>query len=99
MAFTEDMDPFFNGNDFALEAVITLNDNSTRKLNVIFDEATDRVDLYDQNIEANVPTVTCKTSDLTGVKTRKQLTVSGKTFSIERIAHDGTGVSTIYLKN
>lgn len=92
----EDLNDFFD--DFAVEAAITLNDSSVRTINVIFDEATAGVDLYSQNIEANVPTVTAKTSDLTGVKTRNQISFLSKTFSIERISHDGTGISTVYLK-
>ena len=99
MAFTEDLDKFFSIAEFAVEAVITLPDASTRSINVIFDEGTDRVSLFEQNIESNVPQFLAKTSDLAGVKTRNQVAIGAKNFSIERIAHDGTGVSTVYLKN
>lgn len=95
--FTENLNDFFD--DFAVPAVVTLPDSTTRTIEVIFDEATERVDLYSSNVEANVPTATAKTSDLEGVKTKRPIVIGGKNFTIERIAHDGTGISTIYLKN
>lgn len=96
--FTENLNDFFDEEEFAVSAVVTLPDSSTRSIKVIFDQATERVDLYSQNIEANIPTCMAKTSDLSGVKTKRQIVVDGKTFLIERISHDGTGISTIYLK-
>ena len=99
MAFTEDFGVFFNESDFAVGATITLQTGATRQIKIIFDAVTQNVSLYDTNIEANTPNFQCQSSDMAGVKTRvSTIAINGKTYTIERIEPDGTGVSTVYLK-
>lgn len=99
MAFTENLDQFFDTDDFAVSAVITLSDASTRAINVIFDSPTQSVDIYDVEIEADAPFLRCKTSDLAGVKNNDTVSVNSQIYKIKKITNDdGTGVSLIYLK-
>lgn len=98
MAFTEDLGVFFDESDFAVQAAITLPNNSVRVISVIFDATTQGIQLYDSNIEADTPSFQCKTSDLTGVKTGNQVVIENKTYAVGRKEPDGTGVTTVYLK-
>ena len=99
MAFTEDLDLFFDDDDFAVSAVI--NTTPQRTIKAIFSTPTDSVALYEQAIEAPAPFLHCKTSDVSGVRSGKganTATVAGTSYKIERIEHDGTGTSRLYLK-
>lgn len=98
MAFTEDLSQFFETDDFAVEAVITLPDSSLRTVKTIFNTPSQSVEIYDTNIESDAPNLTVKTADLTGVKTRNSINVGGTDYLIEHISHDGTGVSTLFIK-
>lgn len=96
--FVENLDNFFT--DFAEAAEITLSNNSVIQLKVIFDSPTENVELYDSNIEANAFFVTVKTSDIQVVKKRNtiKLLERNKTYSIENIRDNGTGLSYLDLK-
>lgn len=100
MAFTEDLSVFFDTKTgFADDAVINLSPTGTRRVKVIFNTPTQSVQIFDSSIEADAPNLQVETSDLTGVrKGRETITVRGRTYSIEKIADDGTGLSTLYLK-
>lgn len=99
MAFTEDFAVFFDQDDFATSATINFQSGASREISVIFDAVTQGATLYEAAIEANTPNLQCQSSDLIGVKTKKDtIIITGKSYIIERIEPDGTGVSTVYLK-
>jgi hypothetical protein len=91
--FTEDLSQFFADKDFAVSAKI-----GSKVIDVIFDSPTHSVDIFDTSIEADSPRLSCKTADLNGVKRGQSITVDNKTFKIEKITDDGTGISYLYLK-
>lgn len=98
MAFTEDFSVFFSNKDFAVEAKITLPNNSTRNISVIFDKQIQTVELLDSTIAANTPNFLCKTEDLSGVKRGNSVLINSVNYSIERMESDGTGTSTVLLR-
>jgi Phage Head-Tail Attachment len=91
--FDENLSQFFADKDFAVKAKI-----GSKTFDVIFDSPTHSVDIFDTSIEADSPRLSCKTSDLNGVKRGQSVIVDNKTFKIEKITNDGTGVSYLYLK-
>lgn len=98
MAFVEDLDVFFETDDFAVEAVITLSDASTRGVNVIFETPSQAVDIYDSAVVDDMPMLRIKTINLENVRRGDQIEVESKNYIIERMIDDGTGVSSVYLK-
>lgn len=98
MAFTENLDQFFSTDDFAVEAVFTLSNASTRTVKVIFDTPSQNVEIYDTDIEADAPFLRCKTSDVVGIE-NGTVTVNGNVYKVKKVTKDdGTGVSLVYLK-
>ena len=94
--FNEDLSLFFDEKDFAVEAILNLG-TSTRSIKAIFETPTQSVEIYDTAIEADAPRVTCRTQDLTGIKRGHAVTVQNQSYKIEKISHDGTGLSFLYL--
>lgn len=97
MAFTEDLSVFFDTDDFAVEAIFNLTPSGTRTVNVIFNTPSQEVRIYDQTIESDAPFLTCRTSDLATIPNRGTVTIDAVAYTIGKIVHDGTGVSTVYL--
>lgn len=99
MAFTEDLTPFFDTNDFAVEATIKNPDNSTlRTANVIFDDGRQNAGLLNAGIEVPNTTMRCKTADLASVTHNHKVTIGATTYRIINRQDDGTGVSTVALQ-
>jgi hypothetical protein len=95
MAFTEDLSQFFSEDDFAVSATFNLKAGGTRNASVIFNSPTQGVQIFDTEIEADAPFLTCQTVDLIGVS--KSVTTGGKTYAIKKIVDEGTGTSSVYL--
>ena len=99
MAFTEDLNQFFDTDDFAVEAVINMPLAATRNVKVIFNTPSQSVQIYDTSIQYDAPNCQIKTSDLSGVKqNRDTILINAVTYKIELIIHDGTGISTLQLQ-
>jgi hypothetical protein len=98
MAFTENLASFFDLEGFAINATLKLANSSTREIKAIFETPTQSVEIFDSSIEADSPRLTCKTTDLAGFKKGGEITVNSKLYIAERVSHDGTGVSYIFLK-
>jgi hypothetical protein len=90
MAFTEDLSPFFDTDEFAVSALW----NGTTTVPVIFDNA------YDEGIgmAALLPIVTGKAADFPGVAAGQTLLINGVTYKIDTPQPDGTGLVTLILK-
>ncbi len=99
MAFEENLSLFFDAEQgFAITATLKLADNSLREIKAIFETPTQAVEIYDSSVESDSPRLTCQSADLAGFAARGEVTVNGTTYKAERIAHDGTGISHIFLK-
>jgi hypothetical protein len=100
MAFTEDLSPFFDTDDFAVSAVIKTAAGATvRTINVILTSALAALQLLGAEALTSEPSVLCKTSDLSGVVVNDyKLTVGAVTYRITDRKDDGTGVSTLQIR-
>lgn len=96
MAFTENLNQFFDTDDFAVSAVI--NTNPSRTINVIFETPTEETEIYNTAIESNAPFLQCKTSDLSGVSRTNTVAIAGTVYKIGLIRHSGSGTSLVFLK-
>jgi len=97
MAFPENLDQFFDTDDFAVQAIINTSP-TPRTINVIFESPTEGVQMYETAVESDAPFLKCKTSDLSGVTRSNTVTVNAVVYKIGKIAQDGNGTSKIYLK-
>lgn len=97
MAFVEDLSPFFALTDFGVSAAITRGAVPVVTCNVIFDQPTQPIGIYEQEVEEALPRATGRTADLDAVRRGDRVTVSAVAYRIERIRHDGTGVTVLHL--
>lgn len=98
MAFTEDLSPFFDVDDgFAVEAEFARGATLLKTCNVIFDDPTHEVSLYEQGVEERAPTLRAKSADVATIKRGDIATVNAVDYRVERIHADGTGITIIYL--
>ncbi len=98
MAFTEDLAQFFEPKDFAVVAVFTRAGVPVSTTNVIFDDAAQSVSLYETSVEEAAPFLLAPTAVVAPVKRKDAVAVNGANFIVERLHPDGTGLTTIYLK-
>jgi len=83
MAFVEDLDYFFNTDDFAEIGVYTPFGGSPVNINLIFDDEHEyqRVDTG-VDIEATTPRALVKASDVSGVAEGDTLSIRGITYTV-----------------
>lgn len=93
MAFTEDLSPFFNTDDFAVTATYT-HASVGRTVNVIFDA----VFADPLGIESNHPRAYGIESDFPDVAQDDTLSISGTTYKIKGVHTDGTGIVAFRLQ-
>jgi len=103
MAFTEDLDVFFDTDDFAVEATIKTSAGVTvRTINVILTSTLAGLEVLGGEVLAGQPALRCKTADLdlapTVVLNQHKLTIGSTTYRIVDRADDGTGVSTLRIR-
>jgi hypothetical protein len=98
MAFAEDLSQFFDTRDFAVAATLHLAGGVTRAVDVIFNDPSQEVTVYDTAVEAGSPHMQCLKSDAAGLARGNPVDVGGGTHTVVRIADDGTGVVTVYFE-
>lgn len=92
MAFTEDLTPFFDTDDFAVAA--TYNGSTT--VNGIFDNGFASVGAG-PGVEGSLPSFTCRAADVSSAAHGDTLVISGTTYSVVGVHPDGTGVMVLAL--
>lgn len=94
--FAEDLAPFFSTAEFAVEASAFNANGELVEFGAIFDAATAP---QLGGLMADVaPRVICQTASVTDVAWDSGLTVAGIAYSVANIAHDGTGVTTLSVR-
>ena len=94
MAFTENLDVFFNNSDFA-DTVTT----GSRTFQAIFDEAFFNPEAGETSLDGTLPRLTCKMIDAETLTKKTQLTVKGRKFTVIDVQPDGTGTAVVTLSN
>lgn len=99
MPFTEDLDQFFDADEFATEVVIDPGGPSESTISGIFDAEAEVIDVESEGLTGTVdaPRVTCRSSDLAGVVQGTTVQVDGETYSVHDPRPDGTGVTVLWL--
>lgn len=98
MAFDEDIDAFFDTDDFAVAATYTPSGGSASTVNGIFDD-----EYFDEvggpvGIEGSQPKFMCKLEDVSAVSQGDALSVGGITYQIVNVQKDGTGIVVLVLE-
>jgi hypothetical protein len=95
MAFTENLDIFFNEDNFAVS--VTLNDQT---FSGILDSPTEGYEYGDVSIEGDHFVLRCKTADLTaaGIARKDTITVDGTSYKAANYRHEGQGTSIVWLE-
>lgn len=104
----ENLDDFLGLGDFAVEAVLFVNNALRAPINVIFDEQYFNAELGEYDMATASPHFTCKASDVVGVKkydkaligaTRVGASwVGGQWYEIEHDPKpDGTGMAVVHM--
>src|SRR5215208_1339789 len=95
MAFAEELELFFDTDDFAVAANITDGNDFDRDINVIFDNSTEGIGLYENtSVEAASPQFEAASTDLIGVKRGMVVTIASKVYTVERIRKVGDGATS-----
>lgn len=97
MAFAEDLTQFFNTDEFAVLAVFKRQNVAVAQVNAIFDQPTLPVGIYEAEIDELQPRVMAPTAELAEIQRGDICELPAGAFRVEKITHDGTGVSTVYL--
>ncbi|HIJ26196.1 MAG TPA: hypothetical protein HPP79_11020 [Gammaproteobacteria bacterium] len=82
MSFTEDLTPFFDTDDFADTATLTIGGGAGVSINVIFNKEWDQERLGDAPFSGVSAVATCQSSDLDGVNSGDTLAISATTYTI-----------------
>jgi hypothetical protein len=96
VAFTEDLDNFFDLDDFAVDCEI--NTNPRRTIKVILSTPSEEVTEYEQAVEAGGKFIKCKSADIVGVRDGNLATIDGTVYKIRTKTDEGAGTSRLYLK-
>lgn len=92
MAFTEDLTPFFDTDDFAVAA--TYNVSTT--VNGIFDNGFSAAGA-DPGVEGSLPSFTCRSADVPSAAHGDTLVISSVSYTVVGVHPDGTGVVVLAL--
>ena len=93
MSFNEDLDAFFDDEEFA--DIVTRTNGPP--FNAIFDEGFFDPSAGEVVLDTVQPRLTCKLADLSGVARKSVLSVKGRSFSVVNIQPDGTGLAVVKL--
>jgi len=98
MAFAEDLDQFFDDDDFAVEAVFTRGADTIATCLVIFDVPTEFVEMGEVSVSADRPFCYAKSADVADVKRGDTCTIDSVDYTVTLPKPDGTGVTRIELE-
>lgn len=94
--FTEDLSAFFNTAEFGQLASAYNAHGQRVEFTVLYDGATSA--LLGGMVADTAPQIMCQTSTVAGMAWDSGITVAGTDYAVATIAHDGTGVTTLTLR-
>jgi hypothetical protein len=103
MAFTENLNQFFDTRDFGEVAVW----NATRTFNAIFNSPEETIQVYDRSfydqkfysaeVAVNQVTIECKTTDAASITVNNTVVIRSTTYYVMYVNTNGLGTSLIHL--
>jgi hypothetical protein len=97
MAFAEDRSQFFDTRDFGVVATFTRGGVAVATANVIFDDPSHEVTVYETQVEEAAHTLLADAPTVAAVKRGDAVSVEGGAYTVERIEPDGNGLKLMYL--
>lgn len=94
----EELDAFLDTDDFATEAIVTLQGGVSRPIHGIFDDPYLNAENGEYDFDTARPRLTCKEIDVLGVIRGDTCEIDGVTYDILSSPHsDGTGMAVLEL--
>lgn len=93
----QEHDIWFNEDDFAQPAVLTMSGRSPKKISVIYNEPGAEIMLNEQQVITTDPTALCKTADVEDAAQSDTLKISGTTYYVLKNLPQGDGTSLLTL--
>jgi len=94
----EDLDDFFDGDEFAINAIFRRDQEIVAEVLGIFDDPTFTPSVGDYEHEGRNPTLSIKEVSAVGILSGDTVEVNGKTFDVfEAPEADGTGMTVVNL--
>lgn len=97
MPFTEDLDQFFDIDEFASSATYTPAGGSAKTVPVIYQKEQRLITDDGAQYVDQAPSALCKSADVVGVRKGDALEVNGIVYTIHAYPDDGHGVITLEL--
>lgn len=88
---------WFNEDDFAQPAVLTMSGRSPKKIYIVFNEPGAEIMLNEQQVITTDPTALCKTSDVEDAVQSDTLKVGSITYYVLKNLSQGDGTSLLTL--
>ena len=96
--FAEELDPFFDTDDFAVAATFTRDGDEVAAAAVIFNGPGHQVTVYETAVEEPAPFLLAPAASVADVRRNDEAAVEGQgSFVVERVEPDGTGLTRLYL--
>ena len=93
---SEDLSVFFGGLDS--QVVVFTTTSGSKSVKGFFDNAFFDTSVGETVLDTTAPRFTCIQSEIVGVKeNRDRVVIAGKTWKIDRIQPEGTGLCTVIL--
>jgi hypothetical protein len=96
--FADDLDLFFDDETHAVSCTYTPQGGSASTFNVIFNNEYYAIDGGEVGVESTEPTVTTKTSNISGASHGDTMVIDSVTYKIINIRPDNTGMTEIGLE-
>lgn len=94
----EDLDAFLSLDDFAVNAIITLQSGATRTVRCIFDDPYLNAELGEYEMDSSRPRITCKESDVLDVRRGDTVNIDARIYDVLTSAQpDGTGMAMLEM--
>lgn len=94
----DDLDSFLSNDDFADSVTVHLQDGEIRPISGIFDGPYLNVQIGEYEMDTSQPRLTCKASDVIGVKRGDSVEIDGLIYDVLTGAQpDGTGMAQLSL--
>ncbi len=94
----DDLDAFLSADEFAVKAIVRLQDGGTRVVTGIFDDPYLNAQLGEYEVDTSRPRFTCKEADVIGVLRGDRVDIASRTYDVLSSAQpDGTGMAILEL--
>ncbi|PCJ17482.1 MAG: hypothetical protein COB02_13765 [Candidatus Cloacimonadota bacterium] len=94
----EDLNDFFDIDDFAKTVSYTKQGQSAISIKVIFDKSYFEIDQGQVGIESNQASIDVKSSDIPSIRHEDSFVIDSITYLVRGIHPDGTGLTTLILE-